>query len=128
MALYFESIEKSFDFDGRARRLEYWVFQLGSLCLGSLCVLLDGFLGLYIESIGFGPFTVLFLMILFVPYLSLTVRRFHDFDSSGWWWLTFIIPVVGILLQVIFMSVKGTEGPNKYGPDPLASERSAAQA
>ncbi|KFE48087.1 DUF805 domain-containing protein [Pseudomonas syringae] len=127
MALYFESFEKSFDFDGRARRSEYWVFQLGNICLGSLCVWLDAVLGLYIPLIGFGPVTVLFLMMVMVPSLSLTVRRFHDYESSGWWWLTFLIPVVGLILQVIFMSVEGTKGPNKYGPDPLASERSDAQ-
>jgi len=56
-----------------------------------------------------------------------TVKRWHDLDKSGWWvfWTTIFvgIPYVGWVISLIILVylflVRGTIGPNRYGPDPL---------
>jgi len=54
-----------------------------------------------------------------IPSIALQVRRFHDQDRSGWMVLLGFIPYVGGLIVFIFMCLKGTTGPNRFGPDPL---------
>jgi len=53
------------------------------------------------------------------------VRRLHDRDMSGWWYLgvavASIIPIVGFIASIAFlvlMVLPGTPGPNRFGPDP----------
>jgi uncharacterized membrane protein YhaH (DUF805 family) len=69
-----------------------------------------------------------------IPMIAVTVRRLHDREMSGWWYLGFIvvvfaltlIPLIGTLITlvldvvwIVVMALPGTPGPNKYGPDPL---------
>jgi uncharacterized membrane protein YhaH (DUF805 family) len=72
------------------------------------------------------------ILAVFLPLISLTVRRFHDRNISGWWYLALFVlgfvPYVGIVvgLAILVISVlPGTEGPNKFGPDPLRPEARA---
>ena len=53
---------------------------------------------------------------LLLPNLSVTIRRLHDTDRSGWWWFIVIIPVVGWIIYLYFMIARGTPGPNRFGP------------
>jgi uncharacterized membrane protein YhaH (DUF805 family) len=50
-------------------------------------------------------------------------RRFHDQDLSGWLILLYFIPYVGGLIIMVFMCIRGTDGPNRYGSDPFGDER-----
>jgi len=73
----------------------------------------------------------LFLMLCFalanfIPDIMLRIRRFHDLNQSGWLVLVFIvlgvlpgIGTIGDLANFIWFAVRGTNGPNKYGRDPL---------
>jgi len=63
---------------------------------------------------------------LFLPGLALAIRRLHDLDRSGWWFLLVFIPVIGAIILIIWACTKGTDGPNRFGPDRLAEL--AAQA
>ena len=67
-----------------------------------------------------------FSLINFLPGIMLSIRRFHDLDRSGWFVLAFFIagniPPLSIpssLANIIWFMFQGTDGPNKYGPDPL---------
>jgi uncharacterized membrane protein YhaH (DUF805 family) len=62
----------------------------------------------YIYTLGF-----------ILPYLAVTVRRMHDLDKSGWWWLIGFIPLVGAIILLVWFCQRGTVGPNRFGPDPL---------
>lgn len=59
-----------------------------------------------------------FFLGIFIPSLAVTVRRFHDQDRSGWFVLIGIIPYIGSLIVLVFMMLDGTEGENRFGPDP----------
>lgn len=58
---------------------------------------------------------VLYYLASFLPWMSLTVRRFHDQDMSGWMWL---INLAAGFVVLIFMCIEGTKGPNRFGAHP----------
>ena len=55
--------------------------------------------------------------ILFLPF---NVRRLHDLNRNGLWLLLTLVPLVNFFFFICLCFVKGTNGPNQYGPDPLA--------
>jgi len=63
---------------------------------------------------------ILLYLALFIPWLAVQVRRFHDQDMSGWFVLLQFIPYVGGLIMLVFMCIDGTPGPNRFGADPKA--------
>lgn len=114
------------EFNGRSRRKEFWLFQL--FFWGTLLALMIISRSLAIAVLtGVGPsalgaFREIFLMIFLVgsivPHISVTVRRLHDQDKSGWMYLISFIPYIGGLILLILMCIEGTDGENQYGPDP----------
>jgi uncharacterized membrane protein YhaH (DUF805 family) len=67
---------------------------------------------------------VVAVLALALPAIAVAVRRLHDLGWSGWWYLAQLIPIVGgvaALVMLIAFMMRGNEGPNKYGPDPLAA-------
>ncbi len=108
------------DFQGRSRRKEYWMFQLGIFLAYIAFAILVGIFGAALgdtaSSIVMFPLILIILAII-VPALAVTVRRLHDQDKSGWWILINFVPFGGIVL-LVFMCLEGTNGPNQYGPDP----------
>lgn len=57
---------------------------------------------------------------LLLPNITVAIRRLHDIDRTGWW-LLLSFTIIGIPVLLWWDCVKGTDGPNRYGPDPLAS-------
>ena len=53
---------------------------------------------------------------------AVQIRRLHDTNRSGWFSLIGIIPYVGLIIVLVLCAMKGTEGDNDYGEDPLESE------
>ena len=53
------------------------------------------------------------------PGLMLTIRRLHDLDKPSWWCIGMFVPIVNFLLLFFLLFNRGTNGPNRYGPDPL---------
>ena len=59
-------------------------------------------------------------LLTFLPSLALCVRRLHDIDRTGWWVLI-AFTIIGAFLLIYWACVKGTTGPNRFGPDKLAA-------
>ncbi len=59
-------------------------------------------------------------LVLLWPALAVSIKRWHDRDESGWWVLVALVPVIG-WLYMLFVNgfLRGTDGPNRYGPPPL---------
>ncbi|MEO0906158.1 MAG: DUF805 domain-containing protein [Pseudomonadota bacterium] len=110
------------DFSGRSRRKEFWMFYLGVIIAAVIIAIVENILGIA-GSVGdvTGPLTLLFLLGIFIPSLAVQVRRWHDQDKSGWFVLVGLIPLIGGLINLVFMMLEGTKGPNRFGPDPKAS-------
>jgi uncharacterized membrane protein YhaH (DUF805 family) len=113
----FEALSKYAEFSGRARRQEYWLFQLLYEILLGVAWVLDAMLYT-------GKMIPLILgLALFLPALAVQIRRLHDLDRTGWWAPLRFVPILG-LLMLVFCMLKGTEGPNRFGPDPFGSQNS----
>ena len=130
-------LKRCFDFSGRSRRKEYWMFVL-FLVIGQVVTsILDTVLGLggtttavsdygdgsasaSFSSSG-GMLTTIFVLAMLVPGIAVAIRRAHDQDKSGWFVL---IPVYGLIM----MFLDGTRGPNRFGPDPKSSNPAATFA
>ena len=113
--------QKYVTISGRARRSEYWWWVLFVIAGSLAASVLDGIL------FGFGENNAnilepLFGLAVFLPSLCAAGRRLHDRDMSAWWLLLMLIPVVGALILLVIYALPGTEGPNRFGPDPLAPE------
>jgi len=69
------------------------------------------------------------LIMLPVMYCSiiLCIKRFHDLNKSGWFYLCLLIPVVGLYFLALLAFKKGTSGDNPYGPDPLVKNKKAGK-
>ncbi len=130
------------DFSGRSRRMEYWMFVLlNVIVMGVLFTIMmstgAAMSGLAANEFanpfavfsmffgGVGIVMLIWWLFVLIPGIAVTVRRLHDRDMSGWWYLGVIvlsfIPLVGFLVSIAFlviMFLDGTPGPNRFGEDP----------
>jgi uncharacterized membrane protein YhaH (DUF805 family) len=113
------------NFEGRARRKEYWMFTLfNAIVFFALIILISISMDNYTGEIGsIGSIASVILVIyslgIIVPSIAVTVRRLHDTDKSGWWYLISFIPFGGVVLFV-FTLLDSTQGNNRFGPNPKA--------
>ena len=116
-------LAKFFTFAGRAPRSEYWFFYLFFVLCAIAGAVLDAVIGTatYDEAGEYdgGILVVVAVLGLFIPQLSVSIRRLHDIDRSGWWWWISLIPIVGGLVLLVWACMRGTEGNNRFGPNPL---------
>ncbi|WP_224824928.1 DUF805 domain-containing protein [Cognatishimia sp. MH4019] len=106
-------------FSGRAQRSEYWWFVLFVILVCVAAAILDNLLGITFNDDGDGPIQSLVGLAILLPMISVAVRRLHDTDRSGWWWWIQLVPIVGFFVFLYFACSRGTEGPNRFGLDPL---------
>jgi uncharacterized membrane protein YhaH (DUF805 family) len=125
--------ERYFGFQGRARRSEFWWFALFMTMVTAVVESLAVWLALSTATNGVMSLAGIvatavagLVMLAFLPPVSaVAVRRLHDLDWSGWWYLAQLIPLVGgfiALAMLIGFMMRGTIGPNRFGPDPLEGD------
>jgi uncharacterized membrane protein YhaH (DUF805 family) len=129
-------------FSGRANRAKYWLVVLVNIAIIVVGAGVASLVGSIIVWVLFG----LIYLALLVSVLAVTIRRLHDRDKSGWWAVVFLVApallsVIGAALgsvlgfgALIFSlgsfaisiwafvelgCLRGTQGPNQFGPDPL---------
>lgn len=101
--------------EGRARRSEFWYFQLFNLLVGlALGVIL---VALDVPDNISESFARLVNLVFLVPGFHVAVRRLHDTNHSGWWYLI-NITIIGIPYFLYLAAKEGDRGENQYGPDP----------
>jgi len=103
-------------FNGRANQAEYWYFTLFYFIISIILSVVDFSLLGYdpMDATSMGVLSGLFNIVCVIPSLSVTVRRLHDVNKSGWnmlWALTIIGGFYVLYLEII----KGSEGDNDYG-------------
>ena len=106
------------NFTGRARRQEYWMFQLFNIIIiFALIVILMG-LGALIDAPGLISIYLIYVLAIIIPSLAVSVRRLHDTGKSGWYYLVSFIPFIEGIWLIILLATEGDVGPNEYGADP----------
>ena len=142
-------LKKYVDFTGRAPRAEYWWFYLAMIVAYLVALTIDSLVGVELLG-PYGVVTCVLGLALILPSLAVTFRRLHDTNRSGWWILIVVVPyfVMGIVMgmsmasgdmtgmasagliglvalagaiaMLVFMVLPGTNGDNRFGPDPYA--------
>jgi uncharacterized membrane protein YhaH (DUF805 family) len=112
MNWYLKVLRQYADFNGRARRTEFWMFVLFNIIFSIAANVLDYLFGTY------GVFSGIYALAMFIPGLAVSVRRLHDVNKSGWMLLVGLIPVIGLIWLLILWVTEGTPGENQYGPNP----------
>jgi len=106
-----------FSFEGRINRQPYWMFVLAVIAVTFVLVGISMVIG---EKVG-TILLVLFQLAVLWSALAIQVKRWHDRDKSAWWLLMNLVPFVGALWVFVECGcLRGTEGQNQYGTDPLA--------
>jgi|LGOV01.1.fsa_nt_gb uncharacterized membrane protein YhaH (DUF805 family) len=104
-----------FSFDGRLNRLRFFGYGLTLAIIGSVFdIIIES-----VDNIGVLLGLLILAIIVAVFEVSICVRRLHDIDKSGWYVLLQVIPIVNVILAFVLTFMKGTDGPNEYGDDPL---------
>jgi len=112
MNWYLKALKKSFDFEGRARRKEFWLFYL----INSIVLLVLELA--FMESSAGIVLTVLYSLFICIPSLSLSIRRLHDVNKSGFWLFINFVPVIGSIWLFILSITDSYDGVNDYGNNP----------
>ncbi len=123
-----------FGFNGRIRRLHYWLASFGagfalSVFYLTVFMILFGVASTTGDAsaamsspgmiIGLVVLTLVYLVFAFWISLAIQIKRWHDRDKSGVWVLIAFIPLVGPIWSLIECGfLDGTEGPNRFGPSP----------
>jgi uncharacterized membrane protein YhaH (DUF805 family) len=113
MDWYLAVLKKFVEFNGRARRKEYWMFFLVNAAISVVATVLGVFIGKVMMII-----LTLYMIAVILPSLGVAVRRLHDVGKTGWLLLVGLIPGIGAIWLFILMCIDGTPGENAYGPNP----------
>jgi uncharacterized membrane protein YhaH (DUF805 family) len=115
------------DFQGRSRRMEYWMFFLFTILvnIGFAILLLlvgggaaafgavdqDNPAGILALGGAVGVIyiiNILFSLAILIPSIAVGVRRLHDTNRTGWWLLMPVVPyLLGIVLVVAGLAALG---------------------
>ena len=103
-------LSKYATFSGRARRSEYWWFALMAGVVNVIAAIVDNVAGTSILAIVAG-------LALLIPGLAVSIRRLHDTNRSGWWYLLIFVPF-GAIALIVFYCQDSAPVANAYGPSP----------
>jgi uncharacterized membrane protein YhaH (DUF805 family) len=118
MKWYVDVLKKYAVFEGRASRMEYWMFVLFNVLITIILEYIDRM----ITGHGALPLEGLYSLAVFIPALAVQFRRLHDTDRSGWSILWMLLPVVGWIILLVFLATDSHPGTNVYGPSPKQVE------
>jgi len=100
--------------DARSTRSEYWWWTLFVIIVAFVATIVDSALFSTDMLSGTGPVYLISSLALFLPGLSLWIRRLHDTDRSGWWAWIVLIPFVGFIVVLIFVLLPSKMGPTRW--------------
>jgi uncharacterized membrane protein YhaH (DUF805 family) len=118
MQWYLKVLREYANFEGRARRTEYWMFQLFNAIAVFVAMIVDVTIGVAVQF-PVPVLTIAYSLATMVPAIAVSIRRLHDTDRSGWWLLLSLVPF-GSIVILVFDCLDGTPWPNRYGSNPKA--------
>lgn len=99
---------RALDTKCRISRAEFWWDYLAIILMMIVILILAALI----------PFLAILLIVPIVAWVICAIRRIHDLDMAGWWVLIMLVPYLGGAAVLGMCLVKGTVGPNRFGPDP----------
>jgi len=120
MQWYLMAFRKYAQIGGRSRRAEYWMFTLVNVIVMIALMVIGGSLGDELSLVG-GLLYLAYVVATIVPGFTVSVRRLHDTGRSGWWLLVGIVPLVGSILLLVWLTQDGQPGDNEFGANPKSA-------
>ena len=105
-------LENYANFEGRARRQEFWYFALANFIVNVVLTVLGQ------ASSLFSVLGIVYGLGVIVPGIAVGVRRLHDIGKPGIWILVGLIPIVGWIILLVWALQDSGHGTNEYGPSP----------
>lgn len=106
-----------FTFSGRIGRLQYFgfavIWAIILVVVGSLVTMGATTTSQAGAGSVFGTFIL--VMVYYIATVSYGVRRLHDFDKSGYWYLLTFVPVANFVMSLVLLLAPGSVGANSYG-------------
>ena len=127
MNWYLKVLKQYFDFRGRARRREYWMFTLINTLVTAGLALAD--LLLFGANFETGEGIILYpiyALLVFIPSLAVAIRRLHDTGRRGWYLFTFFVPILGPFIVIYYLVVDSEAEANRWGENPKKADRFVA--
>jgi len=129
MEWYLMVWQKFAEFNGRSRRMEYWMFSLINCVIAVALGVVAGVMLTATRSSVIGVVICgllgLYGVAAIIPSLAVSVRRLHDVGISGWMMLICLVPFIGGLALLVMHLMDSNPGPNQYGPNPKAIQQMA---
>ena len=122
MNWYLKCLKQYFDFSGRARRKEYWMFVLFNVIISIVLAIIDISIGTFSEESRIGILGGIYALAVLFPGLAVSIRRLHDIGKSGWYYLVAFIPLVGAIILLVWFCTEGMPESNEWGEDPKKDE------
>tara|TARA_B100000795_G_C22758572_1_gene422592 strand:+ start:347 stop:709 length:363 start_codon:yes stop_codon:yes gene_type:complete len=111
MKWYFKAIYQYFNFSGRARRKEFWVFILFNFFVIWLLSILNP----YFNTEYLSTTSSIYSLFVFIPSVTVFLRRLHDAGKNGWNILLIFIPIIGWAWLLMLLIMVGEPKTNKWG-------------
>lgn len=110
--------ELYFSAKGRIGRKTYWMkLIVPAIIISIILSMVDVSTGNFDPENGVGLFSGIFSLLILVPSIMMAIKRFHDRDKTGWWVLIGLIPIIGAIWLIVELGfLRGTDGPNRFGP------------
>ena len=87
-------------FSGTASRSEYWYWRLFELLLALVSFRLDA---IFFSENNINSVSLFVFFFTFLPGISVSIRRLHDVNKSGWWLLITLTGIGNFLLLYWFL-------------------------
>ena len=104
-------LTKYVDFNGRARRSEYWYFCLFDVVVSLIAAIL-------VKLTGVAAISWIATLAFCLPGLAVSVRRLHDIGKRWTWLLMVLIPLAGPIILIVYFVKDSQPGDNQFGPNP----------
>jgi len=98
MEFYILAFKKYFNFKDSATRAEYWYFTLINIFIIILLSIGNEVSGIFGLELEIALLSSIYVLLMFIPSLSISVRRLHDIGKNGWWILISFVPFLGLIL------------------------------
>jgi uncharacterized membrane protein YhaH (DUF805 family) len=100
--------------NARSTRPEYWWWTLFAVIVAIIAAIIDSVVFSTNATTSIGPVSGIVSLALFLPGLSVWIRRLHDTDRTGWWVWIMLIPIAGAIVSFIFTVLASKPGPTRW--------------
>jgi len=110
-----------FSLKGRISRKPFWIFNLIVFAGG---ILLGMFIDIPDDVNEISRPQIMFMIWILWPSIAVQAKRWHDINKSAFWLCINFIPLIGPIWALVENGfIRGTPGPNRFGPDPMQEKQ-----